>query len=506
MSTIGGYGLSIAETSLADVAAALSTTVANLRYHASRSDQHKYRSFEIRAKGKLRQIVAPDDALKSLQRRFLAFLESKYVPRHGTQGFRKGHGIRKNASVHEGKRFVLNLDLQDFFPSISERRVVGLLRSAPFGLSLTAARVMARICCFQGVLPQGAPTSPIISNCICFRLDKAMQALASRRGCLYSRYADDITFSSNRPFTQEFVSSPDPDLQLGEQLLAIIEKEGFVINPNKTRLRSWYQRQVVTGLVVNSKVNVKREYAAAVRGMIHAWEKYGLAKAAARFKSDFNRKHRYPAGAPEFVSVVLGHLAYIRSIVGPDAPVYKRLIEAAVRADPTLASLKSDARTKLKQRYETCRHWGAARRGLELESILNDLLQLEGIVAVSPFTRQGGSEQIDGAFVVDAQHFIAECKWKGKVENLATCDVLSMKGQRGGGTVFCLLLSINGWSKHVESGLKRNPVKNVLLMDGTDLEACLLGEMRFGDLVLAKLRYLLFHSEAFMAWTQYVPR
>ncbi len=496
----------ISQLTVADVATELSTSEKNLRYHAARSPASKYVSFNIKAKGKSREIFAPDKTLKQLQRRLLVFLENRYEPRNSTCGFIKGGGIHKNAVRHVGRRFVLNLDLANFFPTITLQRVIGLLQSQPFNLDTDAARVMARICCNLGVLPQGAPTSPIISNAICFRLDKLLQNLASRRGCRYSRYADDITFSSNRPFGHEFIATLQPEIELSELLVGIILKEGFKVNESKTRLRTWYQRQVVTGLVVNSKVNVKREYEAKVRGMLHAWDKYGEKNAEQVFHAKYDKKHRYPSHLGQFRLVALGHLAYIRSIVGPDSPCFRRLIDIAVKADPSLGSLRSDARSKLVRMYDDAKKLKPIPRGIKLEKILNELLRIEAIYAEKSFDRHGRSEQIDGAFQLDSHLFIAECKWHKEEQDLATCDVLSMKAQRGGSTVFGLLISMSGWSKHVEDGLKRNPSKNVLLMDVDDFEACLSGDVSFRDLVAAKLRYLAFYGEAFMPWKSFVPR
>src|SRR5690606_12917628 len=147
-----------------------------------------------------------------------------------------------------------------------------------YRLNDEVATILAQICCHNGILPQGAPTSPIISNMICVRLDAKLQQLAKEHQCTYSRYADDITFSTNRssfPSALAYLSDIG-QIEIGNELSIIIEENGFQINPKKTRLQSKHQRQEVTGLTVNRYPNVQRRYIKQIRGILHAWKKYGL--------------------------------------------------------------------------------------------------------------------------------------------------------------------------------------------------------------------------------------
>jgi len=143
-----------------------------------------YSHFDISKKsGKNRLISAPDDRLKNL-----------YKPRNPVHGFVPDRSVRTNAESHLRRRFILNVDLKNFFPTITEARVQGLLES--IGIDADVAAIVARICSNNGCLPQGAPSSPVLSNMICFRLDKTLINFSKEHRLLYTRYADDITLSS----------------------------------------------------------------------------------------------------------------------------------------------------------------------------------------------------------------------------------------------------------------------------------------------------------------------
>jgi RNA-directed DNA polymerase len=162
----------------------------------------------------------------------------------------------------------------------------------PFKLPPQVATLLAQICCHENKLPQGAPTSPIISNMICGRMDSQLKLFASQNGCFYTRYADDITFSTRqRIFPTELASLEETDetrvVTLPSVLTDLIEKNGFKINKSKTRLLSRADRQDVTGLTVNRFVNVNRRYIRNVRGALHAWRKYGLELAQQKFREAY---------------------------------------------------------------------------------------------------------------------------------------------------------------------------------------------------------------------------
>jgi len=240
--------------------------------------QNKYKEFSIpKRNGDLRKIKAPIERLKLLQRHLANLLNECYDEinknTHSlSHGFRKNHSILSNASKHINKRYVFNLDLQDFFPSVNFGRVRGfLIKNKHFNLSEKVATVIAQIACHENELPQGSPCSPIISNLIGHLLDIRMVNLAKKTKCTYSRYADDLTFSTNnKNFPQKIALTKNENKWIiGDYLRKEITNLGFKINENKTSLQYKISRQTATGLVVNEKPNIKREYYKQARAMCH---------------------------------------------------------------------------------------------------------------------------------------------------------------------------------------------------------------------------------------------
>ena len=244
----------------------------------------KYKSFEItKRSGGKRRIKAPQPMLALLQRRVANLLYDcldelqNAVParRSLAHGFEKKRNIITNASLHKRRRYVLNLDLQDFFPSINFGRVRGFfLKDKHFALQPKVATMIAQIACDENELPQGSPCSPVISNLVGHLLDARLARLAKAHKCTYSRYVDDITFSTSRKdFPPELaapVSGSKSEWQLGTELRDEIGHSGFKINDKKTRMQFRDSRQVTTGLMVNEKVNIRAEYWRAARNMCQA--------------------------------------------------------------------------------------------------------------------------------------------------------------------------------------------------------------------------------------------
>ena len=179
-----------------------------------------------------------------------------------------------NARRHRSRRYVFNVDIQDFFGSINFGRVRGyFIADKNFQLRSEVATVLAKIACFENALPQGSPSSPIISNLIGHIVDIHVAKLCERVGCTYTRYADDLTFSTNKPMFPKQIATQSAGNEHswlpGRELSRIIAKCGFALNPQKTRMQYRDSRQEVTGLVVNSKINGRREYRHLVRAMVH---------------------------------------------------------------------------------------------------------------------------------------------------------------------------------------------------------------------------------------------
>lgn len=277
-------------------------------------DEDRYTQFEIpKKRGGTRTITAPDKRLKTIQSRLAKKLLEVYPERHIVHGFARGKSIRSNASQHLHKRWIVNIDLKDFFPSIHFGRVFGMLKAKPFCFGERLAREIANLCCCKNVLPQGAPTSPVVSNFICWQLDNQLYRLAKSCHCTYSRYADDITFSTNlKELPPEIGTIADGRLILSPSLKDIIRDNSFEVNPEKVHYAKSNNRQEVTGVVVNSsRPNVRRTFFRQVRAMLHACEQFGL-DAAAKEHYDKYRTDRKPTDpVKSFLYELKGKIGYI---------------------------------------------------------------------------------------------------------------------------------------------------------------------------------------------------
>lgn len=263
-----------------DIARLLEVSYDRLKLHTSRSrETARYKKFLIAKKsGGTRTISAPCTAVKILQRKLSQVLYSVYESKAPVHGFVPARSILTNAEMHIGKRFILNIDLKDFFHSIHFGRVQGIFTCPPYCLPQEVAKVLAQLCCYSGKLPQGAPTSPIVSNMICTRMDSELRKLAQSYKCTYTRYADDITFSttlSKFPLELAFITNESNILKanIGDKLNSIVQVNGFEINANKTRLQHKSRHQEVTGLTVNKFPNVKRSFVREISAMLYEWDK-----------------------------------------------------------------------------------------------------------------------------------------------------------------------------------------------------------------------------------------
>jgi len=282
----------------------------------------KYRSFTIAKKrGGVRKIEAPEPRLLRVQKSLNHGLQSLYKcnPDPSVFGFvinddntTMTSPIVQNALPHVGKKYVLNIDLKDFFPSIRAHRVKELFLSDRFRFNEQTATVLTLLTTYQGKLPQGAPTSPMITNFICAPMDEEMRKLSSEKGWTYTRYADDLTFSANKPFNELAVN----------QIRSIVTSNRFVINEKKIRQKGRGRRQEVTGIVVNAKANVKRGCIRQVRAMLHDLEKNGLAAATANhFKNSPIQRERDQL---IFLNRLQGYISFIGQVRGKDDSIFLR--------------------------------------------------------------------------------------------------------------------------------------------------------------------------------------
>ena len=283
------YGLPSLGTA-AEVSAAFGITVNELRFLAfdrKTSSVSHYVSFRVPKKtGGLRQLSAPMPRLKAAQHWVLRNILEKVETHDCAHGFRAGRSIVTNARPHVGAETVVNLDLQDFFPSIGYRRVKGLFHA--LGYSEAAATIFGLLCTQPATeeveldgrryfvatgerhLPQGAPTSPAVTNLLCRRLDRRLLKVADELGFIYTRYADDLSFSASGESLRHLGS-------LLERVKAVVTHEGFSVHPDKTRVLRRSRQQEVTGVVVNSKPNISRRELKRFRATLYQIEKDGPA-------------------------------------------------------------------------------------------------------------------------------------------------------------------------------------------------------------------------------------
>lgn len=330
-----------------------------LNYYINvRDSQARYRSFSIKKKnGSKRRIKAPVAGLKAIQKSLNLLLQTIYEPSDVVMGFITGKGILDNASAHLGKNYVLNLDLKDFFTAIEQGRIWGRLKLPPFNLnekrkSLEVANIISVITtqealvsrvdengfssfCKRNVLPQGAPTSPLISNAVCQQLDFYLTAVAKRFGLKYTRYADDLTFSSMHHVYHK-------DGEFMKELDRIINKYGFSINPDKTRLQKRGFRQEVTGLIVNDKVNVTSTFIKQLRVWLKNWETIGYDETTRIFilPEEANRGYVKPSKR-QLEKVIEGKLNYLMMVKGKDDATLFKLRSRFEKLSGTSSSSKT---------------------------------------------------------------------------------------------------------------------------------------------------------------------
>lgn len=337
-----------------DVAAFLGTSLARMNRHLY-VHRMPYRRFEIpKRDGRSREIESPPDPVRIWQRKLAVHLRDAYRPKKGTFGFILDGGVVKNAGKHVSASIVLNIDLQDFFHAITFKRVAGMLRSKPLSIPHPAATVLAQLCCWRERLPQGAPTSPAVSNWVCRELDRRLGRFAHGHRCLYTRYADDLTISTRRASLPDAVvnSRVGHTVELGAELRSIIVACGFTINESKVWVRSRRERQQVTGLVVNERVNVKREYRRKIRAALHEWESKGYEAAEKRFHG-LDKKTRKKAKPPKLVDHRQGKLEFLRQARGHGDPIFarysirfRRLCRAAGMVVPPFPLVGKAAKTR----------------------------------------------------------------------------------------------------------------------------------------------------------------
>lgn len=295
--------------------------------------QNRYSTFLIKKKsGSYRTLNSPTFYFKAILRCFSKILEILHVPNDVAMGFVVNRSIVDNAKVHVGANFVYNIDLKDFFHSFDRNRVKIALMSNPFNLNGYKEKLAFFLACLfthpinvcddtKLVLPQGSPISPILTNILCQKLDRRLSGLAKRFKSKYSRYADDISFSSNENVFNNY--------NFQKELKRIIEEDQkLTINNRKTRLQKKGFKQEVTGLIINEKVNVSRKYVKQLRMWIYFIEKYGLDKAEMIFRRDYIKEKGHIKNISNpMINVLNGKLTFLKMVKGDQDETYLKLYD-----------------------------------------------------------------------------------------------------------------------------------------------------------------------------------
>lgn len=281
-------------------------------------NEPRYQEFKIsKKKGGYRIIEAPNPILKKVQKTLNCYLQACYllVKPASVHGFvinpsdlEVKHNIRSNASAHIQKKAILNIDIENFFQNISAKQVYELLKSEPFNFTDEISKVIALLCTYKAHLPTGAPTSAVLSNLVCLHLDYALAELANSYNCTYTRYADDLSFSSDGNI----------ELAFEERVYEVLELNGFKSQSKKRRLQKYYQHQSVTGIVVNEKLNLNRDKLKKVRAMLHDAETNGLLIASQRHYGNISQS-KQSSITLQFLHYLIAEVSYIKHIRGNDS-------------------------------------------------------------------------------------------------------------------------------------------------------------------------------------------
>lgn len=280
----------------------------------------EYRSIQIpkRSKG-YREIDIPGANHHKIQKRLNKYLQAVYytIRPSSTFGFiiasrddQQPASIITHAACHVGKEHLLRVDLADFFHTVKSQDILAIFKSSPFNFTDPLATILTLLTTYRARLPMGSPTSPVLSNFACLKLDEQLMNIATQCGLTYTRFADDLYFSSNT-----FM----PDILI-MRIFTIIQGEGFNVNRSKTRIASRHMNQSVTGLCVNDKVNINRKYIRNLRAIFHNISQYGYELAAMNYLN-----LNYLPGAEEIASFRMalhGKIDFIRAVRGMDDPIY----------------------------------------------------------------------------------------------------------------------------------------------------------------------------------------
>ena len=267
----------------------------SLLYGLSNHTEEHYQKIQIpKRNGAWRTLYVPDSLLKYVQKQILHKVLTQLPVSYCASAYKKGCSLKENAAPHTGKSIVLKLDILDFFGNITYISVYQ--HAFPGELFPPPVRtLLAHLCCYRDFLPQGAPTSPYISNLVLFPFDRYMERWCKNQNITYTRYCDDLTFSG----------SFEPEAVI-RKVSSFLLRMGFEINPKKMKICPQGQRQIITGIVVNEKTQVPKTYRRNLRQEIYYIEKFGLSEHLAHIHLDLTPE--------KYLEHLKGKLRYVLQI------------------------------------------------------------------------------------------------------------------------------------------------------------------------------------------------
>lgn len=480
-----------------DLAEVLEISLQTLIYYAYRLPKtSQYSQFTIpKRSGKNRTITAPSSNIKIIQRNLNRLIQTSYSNHESkySYAFSNHKSNIKNAKVHKSSKLILNIDLKDFFDQIHFGRIKGAFMHYPFNFNKDVSNTLANLVTYDSKLPQGAPTSPILSNIVCWSFDKEMSIWAQKYKFRYTRYADDITISTIKEgFPEEILVIVEGECYLGSVLLGLFQKHKFAVNYEKVKFIGMDNRQLVTGVVVNEKLNVKRAYIRQIRKELFIWSKYGSEGLVQKFRPTYKKPTKIPT---DYTESILGKLNYIRNVRGQEDELINKYFKwfwCLRYRDIYLRYSSSD-------KYQD--------RGYFLEELFNFIFKVNSIDVREKFTRDSGADQIDGAFVAGGKYFLVECKWHKDTEEINK-EIDAFKNKiidRSGDDAKGFFVSISGWNKVSFKKFEQAKVRNCLFLNGEDIENLLANyKLNLDDFLNWKIKQLEWENKPFASVEDYV--
>ena len=304
-------------------------TLEDIRYYSDINNNDRYKILLIPKKHKreFRTVFSPQGKLSIILKAINEILNTLYIPEKYVSGFVRHRSIVDNAYLHIGQEFLLNVDLKDFFDSIKYDRIVENLTRQPYNFTSSVAHAITLLTCVASPkdktisLAQGSPIAPIISNIVFEQIDRNIYNYCCTRYVKYSRYADDLTFSCNRDILYK-------EGTFFQSITNILTSNHFFLNNEKSRLRNRSQRQEVTGILVNVKPNVSREYIKEIRDLLFIWKKYGIADAYRSFYKHHKIQLRIQKkDTPYLINFLRGKINYLGLVRGYSDSYYTRFTQ-----------------------------------------------------------------------------------------------------------------------------------------------------------------------------------